>query len=194
MKASSKHPDQIYVQALLDNDRKRIEEIYAQHAPQIKRYILKNSGNEADAADIFSEGLMAIVRKARKDGLQLSCPFGAYLLMVCRSLWLNELKKRKRKGKSVPIEDLSIADENALADAEDVAIYQTRRKLFLAYFSKLGESCQQILRLSLEGEGMQEIAQKLEFSYAYARKRKSQCMAKLIKLIKASPEYGALNE
>ena len=54
-------------------------------ARRSKNYILRNSGNESDAADIFNEGLMAIMRRARRGALQLTCPFGAYLMMVCRS-------------------------------------------------------------------------------------------------------------
>ena len=39
---------------------------------------------------------------------------------------------------------------------------------------------------------MDEVAKKLKVSYAYARKKKSECMAKLITLVKQSPKFNSL--
>ena len=49
-----------------------------------------------------------------------------------------------------------------------------------------------MLELSWSGMGMEEVAEKLENSYGYIRKKKSECMAKLIALIKGSPSFAIL--
>src|SRR5690606_3743689 len=90
------HPDQRYIAALLANDAKVIGEIYERFANGVKAFVINNSGTIEDAKDIFQEGLIAICHQARKPGFELTCPFWAYLHLVCRGKWLNELKKRKR--------------------------------------------------------------------------------------------------
>ncbi len=56
----------------------------------------------------------------------------------------------------------------------------------------LGESCRQLLHLSWSGKSMEEVAGLLNITYGYARKKKSRCMAKLVTLVKQSPEFDSL--
>ena len=58
--------------------------------------------------------------------------------------------------------------------------------------AELGDSCRQLLQLSWSGKPMDEVAMMLEVSYGYVRKKKSECMAKLISLVKRSSQYNAL--
>jgi len=39
---------------------------------------------------------------------------------------------------------------------------------------------------------LQEVAATLNFSYAYVRKKKTECMSKLISLVKEAPGFSAL--
>jgi hypothetical protein len=41
---------------------------------------------------------------------------------------------------------------------------------------------------------MKEVATKLEISYSYARKKKSECMERLSTLIRQAKEYSSLKE
>src|SRR5882757_284188 len=92
------HSDQRYLEGLLSNDNQLIEEIYRLFSPGIRNWIIQNSGSEDDAADIFQESLIDIYQQAQHKGLQLTCPFEPFLLLVCKRKWLNELKKRSRRG------------------------------------------------------------------------------------------------
>lgn len=183
------HTDQRYIQALLDNDRKGIEEIYQRFSERIKAFVTANNGSIKDAQDLFQEALIAIYQKARKGNFVLTCPFEAYLYLVCRSKWMNELKKRKKAGVTINELEGSHYDNQAQNLAEGASLQEQQDALFQKAFNSLSEGCRQLLRLSWAGEHMEKVAQQLEVSYGYARKKKSECMAKLMKRIKASPDY-----
>lgn len=192
--SSKKHEDHRYIEALLNNNNLIIKEIYEKFSTSIANLVSKNNGNENDARDIFQEGLMAITQRARKGDFLLTCPFGAYLYMVCRSKWLNELKKRKQSN--VTITDLdgysNVAAATTLSDY--TLRTQAQDQFFRQKLESLSQRCREVIKLSFTGISMQEVAESLDMSYKYARKKKSECIAKLTQLIKSAPEYRLLVE
>ena len=50
----------------------------------------------------------------------------------------------------------------------------------------------ELLQLSWSGKSMEEVAGLLHMTYGYARKRKTECMAKLIKLVKGASQFNSL--
>ncbi len=185
------HPDHRYIHALLSGDDPLIREIYALHASTIKDWVERNNGNNADAKDLMQDALMAIVKQARQPGWHLTCPFGAYLFLICKRKWLNELEHRRlvvTNTAPAGLEDTA-AIENL---AEQTLMLENRFSLFQLKFESLAEGCRQLLRLSWSGHPMEEVAQKLGVTYAYARKKKSGCIAALINSIKNDPEYRNL--
>lgn len=177
------HPDQRYVLGLLQNDGQVIAEIYRRFSPSIRSHILKNQGSEADAADIFQESLMDIYNQAKHKALQLTCPFEPFLLLISRRKWLNELKKRGRSPVTKSTDDLYDVGEDVFDAAEKLAQNEERAGLFLQQFKRLGEKCQEILRMSLTGDRQEQIAAALGVTYGYLRKKKSECMATLMSYI-----------
>lgn len=176
------HTDQRYVQALLENDTRLIREIYEKYSGPISRYIVANSGTADDAADIFQEGLLDIYKQAQRKQLQLTCPFEPFLLLICKRKWLNQLKKKGREPVTKDIDDVSIG-EDVFALAEQMQLSNTKMQVFLDCFRALGSSCKEIVRKCLGGEDQEKIAEQLKVSYGYLRKKKSECMAALTKMI-----------
>lgn len=186
------HTDQRYINGLLTNDPKLVEEIYSRYAGKVKGMILSNNGNEDDAADIFQEALIDIYRKAAKGDFVLTCPFEALLVVICRNKWINQLQKKQRSG--VTFNDTLGYTEgtDGLREAEVVQRQNERRSLLEKKFAELAEGCRELLKLSWSGKSMEEVAAALQVSYAYARKRKSECMGKLTDMVTASPDYKHL--
>lgn len=178
------HADQRFVNALLHNDALLVKEIYNRFAAKVKTYIIQNNGSEDDAADIFQESLIDIYQQAQYKGLQLTCPFEPFLLLVCKRKWLNELKKRGRQGVTKSTEDLSEIGEDVFAIAEQMQLQDDKAKLFMSMFEKLGERCREIISKCLGNKPQEEVAEELGVSYAYLRKKKSECTAELVKMIK----------
>ena len=179
------HTDQRFITGLLQNDTAVVKEIYDRFAGKVKSYMLQNNGSDDDAADIFQESLIDIYQQAQYKGLQLTCPFEPFLLLVCKRKWLNELKKKQRQGVTKGTEDLSGIGEDVFALAEQVQVQDEKAALFIAMFEKLGERCREVIRKCLGNKPQDEVAEELGVSYAYLRKKKSECTAELIKLVKA---------
>lgn len=186
------HSDQHYIEALLQNDQQVVREIYQRFTPAIRSHILKNRGSEEDAADIFQESLIDIYNQAKYKGLQLTCPFEPFLLLICKRKWLNELKKRGHSPVTKLSDDLSDWGEDVFAAAERISREEDKARIFLEQFQRLGEKCRDILRLSLTGDRLEKVAETLGVTYGYLRKKKSECMATLMSYIQETPSYGNL--
>jgi hypothetical protein len=61
-------------------------------------------------------------------------------------------------------------------------------------FQKLGEKCQEVLKLSFVTKTMEEVANKMKVTYAYVRKKKSICTGQLTQMIQASNRYKSLKK
>ncbi|HXB33575.1 MAG TPA: RNA polymerase sigma factor [Puia sp.] len=177
------HPDQKYIAALLENDVPMVDQIYRLFSPSVRRYILQNRGDAADAADILQEALLDIYHQARYKALTLTCPFEPFLLLICKRKWINQLKKRGRSPVTKVQDDLSDYGEDVFASAEQLVNREDKVRLFLGEFARLGEKCREIIKLSLSGRRQEEIAAELGVSYGYLRKKKSECLATLMSYI-----------
>jgi RNA polymerase sigma factor (sigma-70 family) len=189
---ASSHPDSQLIQALLDNDHRGISTIYTRFAARIERFVCANSGSPDDARDVFQDALLAVTRQARRPGFILTCPFEAYLYLVCRGKWLNELRRRKRAAVTISETEgfLDTVEAGVLADT--VLYEDARNNLFRRFFDQLSENCRELIRLSWTGISMEEVSNNLGITYGYARKRKSECIAQLTAWIHASPEFVTL--
>jgi RNA polymerase sigma factor (sigma-70 family) len=154
-------------------------------------YLNKNSGNEDAAKDVVQEVLVAIYNQAKHKGLQLTCPFDAYFFLLCKRRWLNEIKKSSLKEVTINEEVVSINDDT-LQLADEFDIEQQKKLLFNRMFQKLGDACKDLLKSTFEIKSMEEVAQKLGVSYAYARKKKSLCIGELTRMVQESSEYKNL--
>ncbi|MBX2920802.1 MAG: sigma-70 family RNA polymerase sigma factor [Chitinophagaceae bacterium] len=187
------HPDQKYITALVENDPVLLEELYLRFSGKIKWMILQNNGTETEAADIFQDALLSIYNKAKTGDFTLTCPLEAFLYLICKNKWLNVLNKKKtQKVTNSDTDGFNYIGEDNFKLAEDCVLQQERSNLLAEKLAEMGESCKQLLKLSWSGISMDEVAKKMNVTYAYARKKKSECMARLIKLVKESPKFNSL--
>ena len=98
MAITNTHPDQIYIDALADNDSAIIRSIYKKFVPKVVSYIRNNSGDNDQAQDVVQEVMIVLFNQAKAKKLQLTCPFDAYFFLLCKRKWLNEIKKSSNKG------------------------------------------------------------------------------------------------
>lgn len=186
------HPDQLYIDGLVQNNSAVIQSIYKKFVPKIKNYIRTNSGSDDEAQDIIQETLITIYTQAKTKGLQLSCPFDAYFFLLCKRRWLNEIKKVSNKEVTLKDENVSI-DESVQEMASQTETFDEKQSLFDEMFQKLGEKCQEVLKLSFVTKTMEEVAEKLNVTYGYVRKKKSLCTGQLTEMIQQSPRFRSIN-
>lgn len=186
------HPDQMYIDGLVQNNSSVIQSIYKKFVPKVKSYIRTNSGDDDQAQDVIQEVLITIYNQAKIKGLQLTCPFDAYFFLLCKRRWLNELKKSSNKEVTLMDETVSI-DEPVQEMAFQTETFDQKQSLFDEMFQKLGEKCQEVLKLSFVTKTMEEVAEKLNVTYGYVRKKKSLCTGQLTELIQQSPRFQSIN-
>ena len=186
------HQDQFYIDGLVQNNTAIINEIYKKFVPKVKNYIRTNSGNDDNAQDIIQEVLVIIYTQAKTNGLQLTCPFDAYFFLLCKRRWLNEIKKSYTKEVTINEDKVSIED-----DVQEMTfqteIFNEKQSLFDEMFLKLGEKCQEVLKLSFITKTMEEVAEKLNVTYGYVRKKKSLCTGQLTEMIQQSSKFKSIN-
>lgn len=111
--------------------------------------------------------------------------------MLCKRKWLNELKKASNKGVTIKEEETSNNEPTADMVGE-TELFEEKQQLFDAMFQKLGEKCQEVLKHSFTIKSMEEVAEKLNVTYGYVRKKKSLCTGQLTQWIQENSRFKSL--
>ncbi len=181
--------DQSYINALLNNDKTIITEIYDTYYPKIQIMIFRNGGEKEDAWEIFQEALVLILKKAKTPDFQLTSSFYSFLYGICKFKWSNEIKKKSRKNVTIEGRD-TFSDENGI---EEGMIEAEKMDLYRSKFSKLDEACKTILNLFFQGKKFKQIADELGLvSEGAAKKRKHLCQKKLIKMVRDDQRFNEI--
>ncbi len=81
-------------------DNKAYEILYQFYYPSVKNFIVKNSGSEDDAQDIFQETLMVLLEKVPKDDFNLTSSLKTYIFAISSNLWLKRLRDSSKMVKT----------------------------------------------------------------------------------------------
>src|SRR4051794_24997747 len=187
------HPDQKYVDALLNNNAAIQQELYKNFFDKIKRMVLDNNGTVRDAADVMQEALLTIYYRAKKSPLVITNSFEAFFYTVCVHKWRKELCKRKAiQATMVKTEEQynKVVDDSQLI--EEYLLHKGRENLIMEKLNEMEEGCRKLLLLNWSGKPMNEVAAMLSITYSYVRKKKCGCMSRLITLIRQSDKYNSL--
>lgn len=158
----------------LDKNDQALLALY-KNFPVVKKMIRLNGGNLADAEDIFQEALIILCRKVKDTSFVLSAQLSTYLFSVCRFLWKDELKKRKKQL----VQDADTG-MNELPDTEfkDWIEEEARIKLAEKVITELGDRCREVLLLFYNGGlKLKDIAAKMGYSSENtAKNQKYKCL------------------
>lgn len=184
------------VEAILTGLRKSDNEVlryvYKKYYPEIRFFVIKNSGSDEDAKDTFQEALIVIYKKLKDDSLELNCSFKTYLYSVARIVWLRHLGKNRIQTDELSDNQIFVDFD---ADMDGLLSEQDRFRLYQKHFLTLHKDCQAILKMFLEKVPLKEIQVKLNLkSEKYVKKRKFQCKEILVKRIQNDPNYKHLKD
>ncbi|PTX62207.1 RNA polymerase sigma-70 factor (ECF subfamily) [Kordia periserrulae] len=173
---------QLDVQSRLRNDdKKALEEVYVTYKEAFVNYGLRFNLDREDLIDVYQDSVIAmyqnfVTKKTQLDNSSLK----TYLFSIGKHKIYDRLKERIQFVGAVVVED----------DYEEVNLGEStltkEQQLLRQYFSRLGESCQQILKLFYyRSLSIKEIVQKTHYKDENTVKsHKSRCLKKLIALIK----------
>src|SRR5262245_60023074 len=98
------HPDKKYIDALLTNNEPLLRELYQKCFGKIKSFVTHNRGTPDDAWDLLQEAMLSIFYRLKQGSFVLTCPFDAFIFIVCRNLWIKELRKKSLNGVTLGME------------------------------------------------------------------------------------------
>lgn len=188
------HIDQKYIHFLLHHDQRGIQQIYSQYGQKVVGLICNNSGTEDDGYDILQESLVDIYHMAKDRDFQLTTSFQSFLFLVSKRKWLNELKKRQRQGVTNADDYVFDIEDDSAGELEAHLQMVEKENLVLEVLGTLGERCQEIIRRCMGDKNQEQIAASLGVSYAYLRKKKSECMASLGNKLRLHPVFNPDSE
>jgi RNA polymerase sigma factor (sigma-70 family) len=172
-------------------DRNILSYIYKKFHPLIQKTIIKKSGSEKDAEDIFQNAIIVIYMKIKNEDLILTVKFKTYLLAVCKKMWYRQFY-RKKAIKFENIDEIAQTEEFIDFD-EDLQnnIEQIEKNdLYQKHFSKLSIECQILLRMFYDKVPTQKIAEYFDLKNTHqAKKKKFKCKEFLVERIKKDPLF-----
>ena len=104
---------------------------------------------------------------------------------------MNEIKKVTNKGVTIQ-DDFASINEPTEEMVTQTELFEEKQQLFDTMFQKLGEKCQEVLKLSFVLKTMEEVAEKLNVTYGYVRKKKSLCTGQLTQWIQESSQFKSI--
>jgi len=178
---SSVSTDSEDILGILNNSPATLKHIYKTHFPMVLQMILKNNGNDADAKDVFQEGIIVLYNKVKTGEFELTSKLKTYIYSVCRRIWL---KKLSRAGNITyelkEVEDfLPVENDVELHELRDLQFSKMEESMLM-----LGEPCQTIIRdFYMQNKSMQEICEKFGYTNPEnAKTQKYKCLQRLKKL------------
>ena len=175
--------------ALASGQRAATEQIYRQNYRIVSGWMIKNGGNENDAADLFQEAMVVLYNKAQDPDFRLTSSMSTYLLAVSKNLWYKKLQKQSREPVAL-FDNMGSDDDDGnggVAYDDDINIHHEREAHYEQLdnaLDQLGEPCRSILKAYYhQDKSMQEIA--ADFGYTNpdnAKTQKYKCLARLRKL------------
>ncbi len=157
------------------NDPAVVKGLYARHFPDVRSYVLQNSGTVADAQDVFQEAMAVLWLKAKENTLLPGTEPGAFLYQVARNRWLDQVRSAAHKHMRVVHDDRVLGQVDETDDGVEERLARLR-----SVYSTLDEKCRTVLdRFYFERKDLAAIGSELGVSEESIRTIKYRCMMKL---------------
>lgn len=181
LKSNKSLADEEIIGGLISGDRQALEALYSNYFPLVLNMIVRNSGTEDEAKDVFQEAVCILYDKIQQGGFTLSSKLNTYLYAVSRHLWLKQLNSKEWGVMDIRDmeEPIELKADLHLHQEKEMQFEQMERAL-----EKLGDPCKTILTdFYIDGKSMVEISEKFAYTNAdNAKNQKYKCLQRLKKL------------
>lgn len=169
--------DEEILKRLRHGEEAALQYLYKKHYRMMLRLVMRNSGTEEEARDVFQEALIILWQKVRSSDFVLTSKLSTYLYSVCQNLWRKELERKARLTRE---EKDDIVEQNW----EE----KERQRLLRQCLEQLGDTCKQVLMMYyFDRMSMKDIAEQMGFASAdVAKTKKYKCMQELEKIVRAN--------
>lgn len=166
------------------NDEPTIKNVYLSCKKSFFKIANRFNLPNDDILDIYQDSMVALIENVQnKKIVDLDCTINTYLMSIGKYMLYNHLKRKK----NLNLDDTSFMKVENLDDYFTTdEILHTRELQLKAAYEKLGEQCQQILKLFyFENKKLDEIQTLLNYENKDVLKsQKSRCISHLRKSLK----------
>lgn len=169
------------VKGLVNHDYGVVYHLYEEEFPLVLKMVVQNSGTFEHAKDLFQDSMVIIWEKVVRRELNLYCPLETYLFSICRILWLEHLRKRKRELSGTGNALSNVRPYTSFFQEEPPDNFEKVKEAV----ESLGEPCTKLLNLFYYKKmTWEEIALELGYaSAASARNQKYKCLGRIKKMV-----------
>ncbi|MEM0517617.1 MULTISPECIES: RNA polymerase sigma factor [Aequorivita] len=174
------------VALIKNNDANTLKKLYVHNYPNVRRYVLKNSGNEHQAKDVYQEAFVAMWRNIKDDKFSAKNPkiINGYLFQIAKYKWLDHVRSVKYKNTTFINREIESVEPDLEIDTDKNEKINT----IMHCIGNLGDRCKDLLKLFyFERRTYKEIAQILKIDEASARNAKYRCQEQLKKMTQSPP-------
>lgn len=167
--------DNEVLEKIIRGDESALDFIYKKYYRMMTNMVIKNSGTEEEAKDIYQEALVVFWKKAISGNLVLTSKISTFVYSICLNLWRKELERKSRYSSEEKDGVEFINDEQ-----------EEKIKIIHECIHELGDTCKKILSYHyFDGLSMQDIADKLGYANTdTAKTKKYKCKKRLFDLVK----------
>jgi RNA polymerase sigma factor (sigma-70 family) len=184
------YTDQHIIESIRKREDVAFKYLQVKYQDSIRLMVMEMGGSKEDAKDVFSEGLIALIRLVDQEDFELSCKLGTLVYALCKKTWKQHLEKQVAV-RNYHVRKLENSPDWDFTEESDKQLYH---EIFWESFKKLEKVCQEILEGYLKEISPKDISEKLGYSYGYIRKRKSMCHNFLMKLIQGHPTFKRIKQ
>lgn len=174
---------------LVKGEPKTIKKVYNILFPKVLSFIRLNRGTEEDAKEVFQNAIFQIIVRTKTKNLIIKSSLDGYIYVVCRNLWFQELKNRKKEVRN----DIFLNAEEKIEKEISSILFQERWDLFEEKLDLLSTNCKEILKEFFKKVPYSKIVKKFNYSNENtAFQRVFKCKKKLADLVKNDTRYKDL--
>lgn len=167
------------------NNELVLNHLYKEILPRVRKMILKNSGTDEDAKDVFQDTVIIFYNQVKLNKFDEQKEIGGFMYTVARNLWINKVKIANRFVPMDSEESWQGSEGGALEDLID----QEKTQAIEEVMGQVGEECKKLLKYSIYDKlSMKEIAEKMGYtSEGVAKTYNYRCKQKLVAMVKDNP-------
>ncbi|MEQ9378476.1 MAG: sigma-70 family RNA polymerase sigma factor [Imperialibacter sp.] len=166
-------------ETLFDDRAAFFEALYEDAFPAAARFVHRMGGDVDDARDVFQDALILFYEKLAGGNLHVEISRKAYLLGICKHLWI-----RKAKAKSG---EVSFEDWEQSMDVPDMNNEHLSARKLLTLLENAGQKCLDLLKsFYYDRLSIQQVATRFGFgSERSATVQKYKCMERVRNEVKS---------
>lgn len=167
------------LQGFLRNDPGLLSRLYRKVYPKVRVHVIRNSGSEDQAKDIYQEAFIACWRNVQEGKVHKESNMEAYLYTVARNKWTDHLRSAYTRNR-VSTDAIAPLQTIPVQEAHEMDEQEERMERMRKAFSELGDACRRLLTLFyFDQKSMNEISETIGIAPASARNQKYRCMERL---------------